>query len=181
MLDIELFQSRILETFLPQFRSQSASEKEATLQEYLKIVADNYDDAELILQDKEGYFNAGVAYGKLDQEQVEDDDQWKRKKKKKELIFEDFYKFQRKAANDKKGIDRKYNDLAEKQDEGLEEDEESFGDFINPLSDNDLANDDKIPENGLDDMDYLKKRKQALANSFQEQLASLNKKKLKVL
>lgn len=172
MLDVELFQSRILEVMLPDFRAQSASEKEAILREYVKTVADNYDAAEIALQDKEGYFNAGVAYGKLEPEKEEDDDLWKRKKKKKDQVFNDFYKFQRKSANDRKAISKK----KESDDEG----EGEFEDVYNPLEDVEASEDD-VPENGLEDPEYLKKRKLALASSFQEQLAALNKKKVKTL
>ena len=173
MLDVELFQSRILEVLLPDFRGQSASEKEAILREYLKTVADNYDAAEIAMQDKEGYFNAGVAYGKLEPEQEEDDDMWKRKKKKKDQIFTDFYKFQRKSANDRKAISKNKTDSDDEEDDG-------FGGVVNPLEDVEASEDD-VPENGLEDPEYLKKRKQALASSFQEQLAALNKKKVKTL
>lgn len=173
MLDVELFQNRILEVMLPDFRAQSASEKEAILREYLKTVADNYDAAEIALQDKEGYFNAGVAYGKLEPAQEEDDDMWKRKKKKKDQVFNDFYKFQRRSANDRKAISKK------KPDSDDEEDGE-FEDVHDPMEDVEASEDD-VPENGLEDPEYLKKRKQALASSFQEQLAALNKKKVKTM
>lgn len=177
MLDVDLFQNRILEVFVPEFRGQTITEKEATLREYLKTVAENYDDAEMIMQDKDGYFNANVAYGKLEQkEEEQDQDVWKRKKKKKEAVFNDFYKFQRKSANDRKAIEKKNS---HKTSDGEDDDDEEF-DFVNPLDDaNDSADD--IPENGLEDADYLKKRKNVLASSFQQQLAELNKKKLKTL
>lgn len=181
MLDIELFQNRILEVFMPDFRSQTTSEKEATLREYLKTVADNYDEAEMVLEDKDGYIKAGLGYGKLENDEDKQEEEiWKRKKKKKEQVFNDFYKFQRKAANDRKALTKKKADSDEEGDDN--DDDDDFG-VEDPLGgDYDVEqSDNDVPENGLEDPEYLKKRKQVLANSFQEQLAALNKKKLKTL
>lgn len=172
MLDIELFQGRILEVFVPEYRSQTASEKESALREYLKTIQDNYDEAEMLLQDKEGYFNAGVAYGKLEQEQPDDDDDtWKRKKKKKEQFKTDFYKFQLKSAKDRKAI--------EKNSENGDSDEES-SDGLPPAANMDSDSKEDFNDQ-IEDPEYLKKRKQNLAASFQQQLAELNNKKLKTL
>lgn len=171
MLDIELFQNRILEVFVPEYRSQTASEKEAALREYLKTIQDNYDEAEMLMEDKDGYFSAGLAYSKLEQEPPQQDtDAWKRKKKKKELLRNDFYKFQIKAANDKKAIELKNG--------GGDDSDDDSSDGLPPAANMDSYAEDNLDDK-LEDPDYLKKRKQNLAASFQEQLAELNKKKLK--
>lgn len=176
MLDIELFQGKILEAFVPDYKSQSLNEKESILREYLKTIQDNYEEAEILMQDSEGYFNAGVTYAKLEQDaRPEEEDIWKRKKKKKEQLKTDFYKFQLKAANDKRALNSKSKQVTNESEESSNVEGHIRADGFD-----DEASEPEEEEK-LEDPDYLKKRKQALASSFQQQLAEINKKKLKML
>ena len=169
---------------LPELRNQTNVEKETVLREYLKAIENEYNDAEIIMQDSQGYNSAVHTYGKVEDtdrkkgmaEEIEDTGR-RRKKKRNPEFKDDFYKFQLREKAARQAIDgKKKNDQREEDGsdddgflntQGLDDEEEEQGE-------------DKLDEDNLLDGDYLKKRKELLAASFQRQLAAINSKKLKL-
>ena len=191
MFDLELFQRRVLEVMMPELRNQTNVEKETVLREYLKAIENEYNDAEIIMQDAQGYNSALHTYGKIEDtdrkkgmaEEIEDTG---RKKKKRNPEFkDDFYKFQLREKAAKQAIDGK---IKESKDEDANSDDDGFFntkglegvELVDNFQGADEEGDEKLNEDNLLDGDYLKKRKGLLATSFQRQLAAINSKKLKL-
>lgn len=210
--DAELFEGRILDKFLPEFRTQTVTEKAQLLKEYLASLEAHSSNTPVpdIHPDAEGFMPVEYVHSKLEdpdkpRTMLDDiEDEMGGKKKKKERFHKDFYKFQLKALKQREEIDgvlgKKKKDAKgakgkneEDYDDGMHSDESDDDDVLmgQPTSWGDESDDESDVGVGThnynepkkvieeDDPDYLKKRKQHLAATFQRQLQEINSKKIK--
>jgi hypothetical protein len=186
--DLHLFQRRILEVMYPAFRGQSAMDQKQIFNDYLAALDIGYEEAEnIMLEDADGYISAQYGFSKIEDPDApktlidEVNEECKRKRKKLPEFKDDFYKFQlraKKARQDveivgkrKSRVDRSNSDEEDDQGEGEDDDWESL--------DLDRGDEKPMNESNMLDADYLAKKKQELASSFQKQLEGLRRKKLK--
>lgn len=188
MFDLDLFQRRILERLLPEYKDQNLLEKEKTLKDYLKTIEEDYDEREMdaILQD--GFAVTDVASKRT---KVFDPDapltaleqvRLARRKKKNSIYKDDFYKTQIRANKDREAILGK---KPAKQPLGEADGEEEVEGLDRGFADDDESGEElfnlgaEIDEDALNDPDFLKKRKAQLAANFQREIQHLQNKKLK--
>jgi hypothetical protein len=144
--DFKMLQQKVHEKFVPEYMGLSEVEKERIFEEYMQSIRDDIDNTERPIFTKDGYMIAKNAIKKrntIEGATYKEKDTG-RNRKKKQKLKSDFYKFQLKAIEDKKGL-RVEN----------EEDEE-IG---------------ELDEDQIDDTQYLKKRKMLLAMKFKKEVA----------
>lgn len=161
--DLELFQHKMLERFLPDYRNMTEYEKEEMFQAYAKSIEGNVDMTNQITMTDDGFMIVQGKPGGKSREAFKEEFDGKRKRKKKEKEMKDFYRFQLKNLNDI----RVFN-----QEDEIGENEMYEHDFAEDL-DNDEWEDLDVAQ--LDNTDYLNKRKEILTKKFQQDVNKLKK------
>lgn len=194
--DLHLFQKRILEVMYPAFRGQSAMDQKQIFNDYLAALDLGYEEAEnIMLEDAQGFVSAQYGFSKIEDPDApktlvdQINEECKRKRKKVPVFKDDFYKFQlraRKAKEEVEGIGKRRPTAQtnDSDDSGSEDGDQPQGDDDEEEWESlDLEKNQggktEVNETNLLDADYLSKKKQELASSFQKQLEALRRKKLK--
>lgn len=194
--DLHLFQKRILEVMYPAFRGQSAMDQKQIFNDYLAALDLGYEEAEnIMLEDAQGFVSAQYGFSKIEDPDApktlvdQINEECKRKRRKTPVYKDDFYKFQLRAKKAKeevegigkrravKGNDNSEDSADEDDDQPQEKDDEEDWESLD--LDQTKGGNNQISEANLLDADYLSKKKQELASSFQKQLEAIRRKKLK--
>ena len=139
--DLDYFQQKLLERFMPEYLKMTPAEKEAIYFDYIKSLEDDVDAEEPIIKGDDGYYiTKNVVKSRKIIEEPKEYVDMRRKKKKKNPYKNDFYKFQVKNIKDQislEGLGNAYMGIINGShyvENGDEEDlgianEENLGDF----------------------------------------------------